>query len=304
MNTLQRFTSAVLKRGQFYSRLTADRFRSVDDATRATFNQIGCYCFFVGHPRSGHTIVRSVLDAHPNVVLSDELNAVRYVRAGFDRDRLFASIVAYAEQGARKGSRRGEYTYAVADGHQGQASRIDVIGDKNGGRTSKALAQDPRLLEKLKQTVGIPIRVIHVVRNPYDNIATASRKSIFSMKHNIDEYFLRTRINEQVLQQVSEDESMTVYQEDFLSDPQRVIASLCTFLGVEAPDEYCDACAAIINPNPNQTRFRTKWPQHLLDDIADRMSQHSFLQRYTFDEPDSASVKTADEPGRFADAAS
>jgi hypothetical protein len=44
------------------------------------FDQVQSYCMFVGHPRSGHTLIGALLDAHPHIVIAHELNALRYVR--------------------------------------------------------------------------------------------------------------------------------------------------------------------------------------------------------------------------------
>ena len=49
-----------------------------------------------------------------------------------------------------------------------------VIGDKKGGTTSLLLANQKNMesLEKIGQIVQIPMKFIHVTRNPFDNIAT------------------------------------------------------------------------------------------------------------------------------------
>ena len=53
-----------------------------------------------------------------------------------------------------------------------------VIGDKKGGVTSEILI-DPsnmRKLEAIRQIVQVPMKFIHVHRNPFDNIATMMLK--------------------------------------------------------------------------------------------------------------------------------
>ena len=49
-----------------------------------------------------------------------------------------------------------------------------VIGAKKGGKTTKQLAKQNSLetLKQIKNNIGIPIKFLHVVRNPFDNIAT------------------------------------------------------------------------------------------------------------------------------------
>ena len=49
-----------------------------------------------------------------------------------------------------------------------------VIGDKQGGNTALALSQLGNLdvLEEIHRVVEVPMKFIHVHRNPFDNIAT------------------------------------------------------------------------------------------------------------------------------------
>lgn len=55
-----------------------------------------------------------------------------------------------------------------------------VIGDKKGGKTTNQLKKliNVKALEEIKQVVEIPMKFLHVVRNPYDNIATMLVKAL------------------------------------------------------------------------------------------------------------------------------
>jgi len=54
-----------------------------------------------------------------------------------------------------------------------------VIGDKKGGRTSEILMDPSKIsiLDEIKQVVQVPMKFIHVTRNPFDNIATMMLRS-------------------------------------------------------------------------------------------------------------------------------
>src|SRR5919109_3407899 len=60
---------------------------------RSVFRDVQVYCLFVGHGRSGHSIVGSLIDAHPEAVVSDELDAARFITRGFLRDQVLALSV-------------------------------------------------------------------------------------------------------------------------------------------------------------------------------------------------------------------
>ena len=54
-----------------------------------------------------------------------------------------------------------------------------MIGDKKGGNTSRTFA-DVKSRDRLRDittVVGVPVRFLHVIRNPFDNIATMAIRS-------------------------------------------------------------------------------------------------------------------------------
>ena len=73
------------------------------DPTR--FRQVTTYCLFIGHGRSGHSIIGAMLDAHPEVILSDELDAMKYLRLGFSRDQVFHLSAKVAGDQAHESAR-------------------------------------------------------------------------------------------------------------------------------------------------------------------------------------------------------
>ena len=61
---------------------------------------------------------------------------------------------------------------------------LKVIGDKKGGKTA-AILQDRRkmnVLEEIHQVVQVPMKFIHVIRNPFDNISTMVLRATNSRK--------------------------------------------------------------------------------------------------------------------------
>lgn len=57
---------------------------------------------------------------------------------------------------------------------------FQVIGDKKGGKTSKFLSKKKwgKLREEVLDEINLPLRLIHMVRNPFDNIATMTFRSL------------------------------------------------------------------------------------------------------------------------------
>ncbi|MFP6611228.1 MAG: hypothetical protein VB835_02870, partial [Pirellulales bacterium] len=49
---------------------------------RYLFDQLKTYVMFIGQPRSGTSLLGSILNAHRRMCVAQELNALRYVRRG------------------------------------------------------------------------------------------------------------------------------------------------------------------------------------------------------------------------------
>ena len=50
---------------------------------------------------------------------------------------------------------------------------MQVMGAKKGDKTTRQLKlQGMKVLNEIQQVLKIPIKYIHVIRNPYDNIST------------------------------------------------------------------------------------------------------------------------------------
>jgi len=115
-----------------------------------------------------------MLDAHRHAVISHELDAPRLILAGCDRDELYSRILARAAWFNLRGNRTA-YRYQIPNRWQGRFETLRVIGDKGGGWAAQWLGKHPDLLQRIRDTVGVPLRLIHVVRNPFDNVAAISR---------------------------------------------------------------------------------------------------------------------------------
>lgn len=113
------------------------------------FRDLRTYCMFVGYPRTGHSLIGSLLDAHPRVVIGHELDALRLFQSGFRRPQVFHLLLENSRKMAAAGRGHSGYSYAVPDQWQGRFETIQVLGDKKGATSALRLYLDPRLLDKV-----------------------------------------------------------------------------------------------------------------------------------------------------------
>lgn len=248
------------------------------------YDEIERYCMFFGYPRSGHTLVGSLLDAHPEVVISHELDALRYLRAGFTREQIFSLILHKDKVFTGKGREWTGYDYSIEGLWQGRYRHLRVIGDKKGGGSSRHLLARPDIIEKLRKKMQLPIKLIHIVRNPLDNIATHKRKYSIkpTLQEAIDDYFKRVEANAKLKTEVSKEEWCELTHEQFIENPEKSLTTLIEFLEVEPYEDYIKAAADKVFNSPSKSRTKIEWPDDMIKQVEERSQKYDFLRDYDF----------------------
>lgn len=256
------------------------------DARRALLDA-ETFCLFVGYPRSGHSLVGSLLDAHPEVALAHEADVLRFFADGHTRPRIFKELLANSRRQAERttGRTQSGYLYEVPGQWQGRVSRLRVIGDKSGGETVRRLAANPSQLRTFADFIELPLKLIHVVRNPFDTIARLSLVTKNSLpKRTIGEavtwFEVYATVNAALIES-GEFDILTLRHEEFVADPRTHLREACAFLGVEPSDEYVEACAAIVWEAPQRTRERVEWAEQEIARVNRVIARYDFLSPYS-----------------------
>ncbi len=241
------------------------------------FEHVDTYCMFVGYPRSGHSLVGSLLNAHPDLLICHELDALALLRDGAPREAIFSRI--QAEDARFAASERQDvfgYDYAVPGAWQGRIRDLKVIGDKKGGRSTWWLHDEPWLLDELRETLQLPIRFIHVHRSPWDNIATISTRG-HTLDAAISWYRGMCAAIEGIKQRIPTEELFDLSHEAFIADPTSHLYALCDFLGVERNVEWAQACSKVVNKSPHQSRFKVEWSEAQKALVAREMAKYPWF---------------------------
>ena len=255
-----------------------------------SFADLESFCFFIGYARSGHTLVGSLLDAHPEAVIAHELDAVNCVRHHLTRGQLFALLLERDLKFGSMGWTWSGYQYEVPGQYQGRYERIRVIGDKRGDHAAHEIARWPDVLDRIRRVVKVPIRVIHVTRNPFDNVATASRKngyrpsSISNVTKAVDWYERSCKSVAQVRAMLDPSELLDIRYESFITEPAASLAEVCRFVGLEPGPAYLEACAGVIWPSPSRTRDGVEWTDEERRGVERIIDRYDVLSSYSFDD--------------------
>ena len=250
--------------------------------SRRLFRDVRFHVLFIGHGRSGSSLVGSLLNAHRHALIAHELNELHFIKRNFTGAQLNWLLYAQDRAFEKAGREWTGYNYRVEGQWQGKFERIHVIGDKHAGGATRLIGQRPELLDRLRRTVGVPVKFVHVVRHPLDNIATLHRRQDLSLEAAVKQYFDQATINERLVGESPRD-SLTVHLEDVIGRPRVQMTRLCEFLGLDTPADFLDACAGAVFAEPRRTRDLIEWPRELVADILQQCRELPFLHRYRAD---------------------
>ena len=78
-----------------------------------------------------------------------------------------------------------------------------MIGDKKAAQASRLLitVEGMEALKRLEQKLGIQLKFIHVIRNPFDNIATMTLRRAEEKKKGQENLKVKSQVYRTVIQQ-------------------------------------------------------------------------------------------------------
>jgi len=148
----------------------------------------------------------------------------------------------------------------------------------------------------------MPIKVIHVIRNPYDNIATIAlyrhfdhiRVNISTTKKSnrtiniepaildraISYYFNLFQASELMRQQFNLD-VMDVHGKDLITNPMVIINRMCDFLRVSCSNNYLNTVSQKMFSSESKTRYKVAWTNEQLSEIKENILKYNTLRRYS-----------------------
>jgi hypothetical protein len=139
-----------------------------------------------------------------------------------------------------------------------------------------ALDHNPRGLHELAELVDLPLRLVHCVRNPYDNVASMTKADGRPLR--VARYLRLTELMTTV--KAAGWRTCDLHLEDLIADPGGQLAHLCRFLGLGLPADYVQACTAVLAEAPSETRHARHWSPEDLDTLEKLIDSTPWLNRY------------------------
>ena len=246
---------------------------------------VDTFCVFIGHVKSGGTLLGAILDAHPDALFADEADVLRYVNAGFSREQIFHLLAKGSRHAAMMGrvtARRLEaYHFEIPGQWQGRSRTLRVIGDTRAGPTTRQLGVEPRLIDRLERTLDdVGLRFIHVVRDPFDPIAVTVVRGNRSFDDAVADHAAQCERLVRLRSLIPAEHLLTVRYEDLVGRPNEEIRRACAFLRLAPEPGYVEACAAIIRVDVRPERDRIEWTPGRVAAVRAVIDAVPFLEPY------------------------
>lgn len=235
---------------------------------------------FVGNPRSGTTLTRSLLNAHPAITIAHEFDLLDHFATGHrDWTRAVGALKHKAARFDADPSWSG-YSYAVPKIGAEAANDLVVIGDKKAGLSARAMRKDPTLFSAFTNWCPLPVCVIQVVRHPLDVVATFSKMRGFDLTETSMIWQRNEDLGAKVESALGPTRFLRLYLEDLITTPDVELSKIARWLGVDAPRDWLDACGSVIFAAPRQSRNDADFAPELRASLYAHAQSQPHLKRY------------------------
>lgn len=229
------------------------------------------FCQFIGWPRSGTTLLASLLDAHPDVRISHEADVSLAIAQGASAEDVANRMTKADEEFSSSNRQWFGYDYRIGRSSDSEAPfDAIVVGDKKAGGTAEVVALAPDVLHRTSHVLHLPLRLLVVVRNPFDTITTISRNldgdlpawfnaGDDALSSAIDWFLLLASITQRVIDDPSVSTHIVRF-DDLIADPVGTVTTVLAYLGVTdlAPEYRADVEKAVF-PSPRHPSQEIIW---------------------------------------------
>jgi hypothetical protein len=270
IDKIRKYAAPIKRRVMYYK-----NWSTVD------FSELSHLVIFLGSPRSGTTLVRTIIDAHPNAVIGNEVHILRLLRQGKTWQQIIRKICLNHDK-FKNNPFWTDYNYQI-NGAKNNKKNLKIIGDKRSLGTIKAFVENPAMIKDFLDWSALPVKIIRCVRHPFDVIATKHWRNKKSLDWNIDEYFFAEKNAEHLVNIFKPQNTHHIYHEQLVQNPDMELRKLLTFLELEVQQEFITACKDRINPKSNLSRWRANWQPTQIKIVEEQVQHLPHLQGYLKD---------------------
>jgi len=126
-------------------------------------------------------------------------------------------------------------------------------------------------LDRFTTTIGLPVKCLHVIRNPFDTIAMEPSLATAFERDAATIHALRPKLGENLLD---------VYYEELLADPKKELRRIFGFLELGIDEDYLARTTACLRPAPRARRTEVSWTEPAQRRIEQTAGKYECYERY------------------------
>jgi hypothetical protein len=217
------------------------------------FNSLKHYVIFMRYKRSGSALLVNLLDAHPNAIFVRNEELYGKFERWEEPELIYNHLYNFTKRYRSKPFSANGYKYPIAG--VGYAENPIVIGHKSSTRRFLPMAEDAEKMETFQKAVGLPLKHLHLVRDPYDQVNARWQQKEFRRKNAplgelIDHVREQTEGNYKMFKQA--DDYYQLHYEDLRSHPAGTMSAVCTFLGLPVTSDHLNSCRELVTQAPEK----------------------------------------------------
>lgn len=299
---------------------TSERLSEGLKRTYQMYDEVKTFVMFIGCSRNTDKLTSAMLDAHSEILLPQNYDIIgnwwmfhqnRLQELAKQKYMLFyhlhhlSSLQTLFREQATETSKFWLWTFKgsgidyknVPGAWQGTIKQnLKAIGDSSGLVTStKLLARNGNfsVLRDIEKMVGIPVKFVHIITNPFDDIAsivirTQSQRGTkvndpTAVNDALKNVFALLDTNEQV-RQIYGDRVLDVYINDLMLKQKETLKNICSFLEIHCDDFYFKVIEKVFTEGYNlRPRDLVEWKTEDKNWIETKMKKFDFLQPLSFE---------------------
>ena len=225
------------------------------------FDTLRAYVIFMRYKRSGSALLVNLLDAHPNAIFVRNEEMYRTFSRFNNPEQLYNHLYTSAKRYQNRPFSANGYKYPIKG--VGEVTDPVVIGHKSSTRTFLPVAHSNEKLAEFQNAVNLPLKFLHLVRSPFDQVNARWQQKEFRRKNApldalIEHVAEQTEGNAKMRAQAGLTDYYQVHYEDLKKSPVSTMAAVCHFLGLPVQSEYLSRCDMLVDGATDE-KIATTW---------------------------------------------
>lgn len=218
------------------------------------FSTLRHYVIFMRYKRSGSSLLVNLLDAHPNAIFVRNEEMFGTFQRFNAPEQLYDHLHSRARRYRNKPFSANGYKYPI----KGVGVAVDplVIGHKSSTRRYLPVAESREKLEEFQKAVDLPLKFLHLVRSPWDQVNARWQQKEFRrisapLGDLIEHVAEQTGGNAKMREHAGK-EYHQVHYEDLQAHPVSTMAAVCHFLGLPLKSDHLLRCEELVFQTPEK----------------------------------------------------